>query len=37
VAAAAKASLDACERIRFDGKIYRRDIGRREIQRARAS
>ena len=37
VAAAAKASHEACERIRFDGKIYRRDIGRREIQRARAS
>jgi len=37
VATAAKVSLAACERIRFDGRIYRRDIGRREIQRARAS
>ncbi len=37
VASAAKASHEACERIRFDGKIYRRDIGRREIHRARAS
>jgi phosphoribosylamine--glycine ligase len=37
VATAAERSLDACERIRFDGKTYRRDIGRREVQRARAS
>jgi phosphoribosylamine--glycine ligase len=37
VATAAKASLAACERIGFEGKTYRRDIGRREIQRARAS
>jgi phosphoribosylamine--glycine ligase len=37
VATAAKASLAACERISFEGKTYRRDIGRREIQRARAS
>ena len=37
VAAAARASQEACERIRFDGRIYRRDIGRREIQRARAT
>ena len=36
VATAAERSLDACERIRFDGKTYRRDIGRREVQRARA-
>lgn len=37
VASAAKVSQAACERIGFDGKTYRRDIGRREIQRARAS
>jgi phosphoribosylamine--glycine ligase len=37
VASAAKASHSACERISFDGRTYRRDIGRREIQRARAS
>lgn len=37
VATAAERSLGAAERIRFDGRIYRRDIGRREIQRARAS
>lgn len=37
VAGAAKVSLAACERISFEGKTYRRDIGRRELQRARAS
>jgi phosphoribosylamine--glycine ligase len=37
VAAAARASLTACERISFAGKTYRRDIGRRELERARAS
>jgi phosphoribosylamine--glycine ligase len=37
VASAARASLIACERIQFDGKTYRRDIGRRELQRARAT
>jgi phosphoribosylamine--glycine ligase len=37
VATAAKASQAACERISFEGKTYRRDIGRREMQRARAS
>jgi phosphoribosylamine--glycine ligase len=37
VASAARASLAACERIQFAGKIYRRDIGRRELNRARAS
>jgi phosphoribosylamine--glycine ligase len=37
VASAAKTSHAACDKIRFDGKIHRRDIGRREIQRARAT
>jgi phosphoribosylamine--glycine ligase len=37
VAEATAAALAACERITFDGKVYRRDIGRRELARARAS
>lgn len=37
VATAARTSQVAAERIRFEGKVYRRDIGRREMQRARAS
>jgi phosphoribosylamine--glycine ligase len=37
VASAARAALAACERISFDGKVYRRDIGRRELERARAT
>lgn len=35
VAAAAAASRAACERIAFDGKTWRRDIARREIDRSR--
>jgi phosphoribosylamine--glycine ligase len=34
VAAAAAASRAACERIAFDGKTWRRDIARREIDRS---
>jgi len=34
VADAARASAAMCERISFPGKMYRRDIGRREIARA---
>jgi phosphoribosylamine--glycine ligase len=30
---AAVASRDACERIAFEGKVYRRDIGWRELSR----
>ena len=37
VATAARTSQAACEQIAFDGKTYRRDIGRREIQRARTA
>jgi phosphoribosylamine--glycine ligase len=37
VAAAARVSLAACERVGFDGKTYRRDIARRELERAGAS
>jgi len=36
VADAARRSADACEQITFPGKTYRRDIGWREIARARA-
>ncbi|MBI1967949.1 MAG: phosphoribosylamine--glycine ligase [Gemmatimonadetes bacterium] len=36
VAEAAERSAAACQRIAFEGKVYRRDIGRREIERARA-
>ena len=37
VAAAATASRAACERIAFDGKTWRRDIARREIDRSRGA
>jgi len=37
VARATEAALAACERITFEGKVYRRDIARRELARARAS
>ena len=37
VAAAAQASLAACQRIDYKGKVYRRDIARRELERARTS
>jgi phosphoribosylamine--glycine ligase len=36
VPAAARASAAACERIRFAGKTWRRDVGWREIRRERA-
>jgi phosphoribosylamine---glycine ligase len=36
VAEAARRSVDACEQIVFPGKTYRRDIGWRDIARARA-
>jgi phosphoribosylamine---glycine ligase len=36
VAAAAAASRAACEQIAFDGKTWRRDIARREIDRSRS-
>jgi phosphoribosylamine---glycine ligase len=36
VAEAARRSTDACELITFSGKMYRRDIGWREIREARA-
>lgn len=36
VAEAARRSADACEQIAFQGKTYRRDIGWRDIARARA-
>ena len=35
VPAAARLSVEACSRIEYDGKTYRRDIGWREIARAR--
>jgi phosphoribosylamine--glycine ligase len=37
VAAAARASATACERIAFEGKVWRRDIAWRELQRAGAA
>ena len=37
VAAAAEASRQLAEAIQYDGKVYRRDIGWREVRRARAS
>jgi len=37
VALAAQRSRAACERVAFEGKVYRRDIGWREIQRAGAA
>jgi phosphoribosylamine--glycine ligase len=37
VAAAADASRAACERIAFDGKVWRRDIAWRELARAGAA
>jgi len=37
VAAAARASAAACERIAFEGKTWRRDIAWRELQRAGAA
>jgi phosphoribosylamine--glycine ligase len=37
VAGAARAALAACGRISFAGKVYRRDIGRRELARAGAA
>jgi len=35
IEAAAERSRDAAERIRFEGRVYRRDIGWREIERGR--
>jgi phosphoribosylamine--glycine ligase len=37
VALAAQRSRAACKRVAFDGKVYRRDIAWREIQRAGAA
>jgi phosphoribosylamine--glycine ligase len=37
VAQAAQRSRAACERVAFEGKVYRRDIAWREIQRAGAA